>query len=300
MNVHYDGGDWRKEHKKRTKEFNNLFLEEREYYGDLPGMAERMMEGYLNHYKDVEKDWEVLSNEQTYIGTFDGEYEFSFKPDLIIRDHSTPKPEVWIVDHKTVKSLPSSDWRMEDLQSTLYHWAIVQNTDLNPKGFLFNYIRRKAPTVPKVNKDGSISKARIDTDYFTMASFLLDYYQVDSVNKLPKDYKVRLRNLKLDNRFLKRSKLIKPDVLVSRQLEEFGYTVQEMEVWHEIAGDNALNPANKDEDPWVRTMIPSCEWDCEYHDLCMVELLGQDSEFIRKRKYQPSKYTEDRGLGSQR
>lgn len=297
MNVHYGGEDWQKEHQRLTKQFNNLFLEEREHYGDLPGMVERMMENYLYTYQDEEKDWEILYNETTFETTFDSEYTFTFKPDLIIRDHSRPKPEIWIVDHKTVRSIPSGDWRLQDLQSTVYHWAIREGTDLDPKGFIFNYIRRKSPSIPKITKTGLLSKARLDTDYHTLATFLVKYYEVDSVNELPADWKTRLRNLKLSNNFLKRSAIIKPEALVQRQIEELSYTAQEMEVWSEISGPNALNPVNKDEDPWVRTTLPSCEWDCEFHDLCTIELLGQDSTFMRKRKYQPSTYMKERGLG---
>lgn len=287
LSAHYNREDWRGAHAKEVKKFNNLFLEEREHYGNLPELAERMMISYLWRYRHEESEWEVLYNEEVFEVHFDEGDIFDFKPDLIVRDHSTPEKAIWVVDHKTTRSIPSSEWRLEDLQSTLYPWALREGHDLPVKGFIFNYIRRKAPTIPSVNKDGSISKRRIDTDYPTMARFLLEYYEVDHVKKLPTNWKKRLANLKLDNSFFKRSRIIKDDALINRQIEEFSYTAQEIEVWHGIAEE-------QDIEPWVRTMIPSCEWDCPYYNLCMIELLGQDSKFMRRTKYQPSEYRRER------
>lgn len=292
MQAHYAGEDWEKVHKKETKKFNSLFLEEREMYGDLPTLVRRMAESYFWTYRNEDKDWETLYVEETFRVEFGEEKDvFTFKPDLIIRDHSTKEKAIWVVDHKTVKSIPSGEWRLEDLQSTLYPWALREGLDLDIKGFIFNYTRRKVPSIPGINKDGSISRRRIDTDYPTMAKFLLEYYEVDSVNDLPSDWKQRLRNLRGERKFFKRTRMDKVEDLTERQIEEFSYTAQEIEVWHEM-------DEKDDIDPWVRTMIPSCDWDCEFHDLCLIELLGQDSKFIRRSKYQASKYTKGRGLGS--
>lgn len=287
---HYSGGDWKDAHAKEVKKFNNLFLEEREHYGDLPGMAERMMEAYLWHYRKEESEWEVLYVEETFTVDFQEGDQFTFKPDLIVRDHASKDKDIWVVDHKTVRSMPSGEWRLEDLQSTLYPWALREGMDLPIKGFIFNYIRRKSPTIPSINKDGSISKRRIDTDYPTMAKFLLDYYEVDTVRNLPPDWKDRLKVLRSQNNYFRRSRIIKDQALIDRQIAEFSYTAQEIEIWHDMHVEQDL-------DPWVRTMIPSCEWDCDFYDLCMIELLGQDSKFMRRTKYKPSEYAKERGLG---
>lgn len=290
MAAHYSGKDWLKAHAKELKKFNNLFKEERDIYGDLPEQVVRMMEAYLWHYRREEQDWEVLYVEQAFETTFTGDDKFTFKPDLIIRDHSTKEKAIWVVDHKTTKSMPSGEWRIEDLQSTLYPWALREGTDLDIKGFIFNYIRKKSPSIPKINKNGAISRAKLDTDYPTMAKFLMEYYEVDSVNKLSPEWKERLKVLRAERKFFKRSRIDKAPELVDRQVSELAFTVQEMETWHEIY-------EQEDVDPWVRTTIPSCSWDCEFHDLCIIELLGQDSAFMRRSKYQPSKYQKERNLG---
>lgn len=291
LGSYYKGEDWKKVHAQQTKKFNNLFLEEREHYGDLPGMVLRIMESYLWNYRKIEEDWEILYCEQRFDITWGPDNdEFSFKPDLVIRDHSTPQKDVWVVDHKTVKTMPSSEWRMEDLQSTLYPWALRTGMDLPVKGFIFNYIRRKVPSIPKINKDGSISRARLDTDYPTMAKFLLEYFEVKSVNDLPTEWKRRLAVLKTQRTFFRRSKLVKDEHLINRQIEEFSYTAQEIEIWHDMDEEQEI-------DPWVRTLIPSCEWDCEFQPLCLQELLGQDTKFMRRSRYQLSDYQKEKRSG---
>jgi len=107
------------------------------------------------------------------------------------------------------------------------------------------------------------------------------------------DEKKKLQGLKGRTNFFKRSKLIKDEAIINRQIAEFQITAQEMEVWHEMEDD-----PEDDIDPWVRTMIPSCSWDCDFYDLCILELMGQDSKFMRRAKYQPSEYAKKRGLGS--
>lgn len=290
LRVHYSGGDWEKEHRRLTKAFNNLLLEEREYYGpDMPDQIERKMRAYLHHWKKEEEEWEILHVEENFEATFTDGDIFSFKPDLVIRDHGAPGSPIWVVDHKTVGSLPDSEWRLEDLQSTLYPWALNE-LGYEVQGFIFNYIRRKEPTVPSINKDGSISRRRIDTDFYTLATFLKEYFEVDSLNELPKQYKDQLRALKISNSFFRRNRIVKVDALVERQVHEFSITAQEIEVWHQMHEE-------QDDDMWPRTMLPTCDWDCEFQDLCLVELLGQDGKFMRRSKYQPSSYMKGRGIG---
>jgi hypothetical protein len=265
-----------------------MFLEEREFYGPLPEQVERMVRGYFYHYKDDE-DWEVLHVEKEFVapmGNTDGDL-FTFKPDLVVREKSTGL--IGCVDHKTTKSIPSAEYRMSDLQSTLYVWGLRQ-VGIPIDFFTFNYIRSKDPTVPSINQNGSISRRRIDTDYYTLASFLKDYY-ADSWPDIPKEWKVRLRTLKQNSSFLKRTRITKPEKMTNQMLLELDFTMQEMEAYHELHNDGT--------DAWVRTLLKSCEWDCDFQDLCLTELMGSDSTRLRKAKYQGSKYGKERGIGPQ-
>ena len=84
----------------------------------------------------------------------------------------------------------------------------------------------------------------------------------------------------------------KPVAVKDRLIRELDYTTEEMLAFHELAEDEP------DEDPWTRNMIMSCEWDCDYSELCLIELMGGDGKLIRRSKYQPSGYIGGRKLGA--
>ena len=287
LQYHYMGRNWRVAHKKLTKQFMRLLLEEREYYGDLPDEVERMMGSYLHLYAEEDKTWEVLHVEETFVVNHPNGHEFTFKPDLIVRDTDTDQIVCW--DHKTAKSIPSSEYRIADLQSGLYPWGL-RLAGIEVDTFGFNYIRTKPPTQPSINLNGEISKRRIDTDYYTLATFLMDYYK-DVWPDIPKNWKTQLRTLKHSNAYFKRTKLVKPKAVETRLIEELDYTTQEMQAWYEFMEDDP------NADPWVRNMTNSCDWDCDFYELCLIELMGGDGKFIRRTKYQPSKYMEGRKIG---
>src|SRR3990172_591155 len=129
LQAHYSGGDWKKEHARQLRKFNNLFLEEREFYGDLPAQVERAMESYLFHWRREEQDWEILHVEQVFDYKTKGGDVLNFKPDLIVKVLS--KKRIIVVDHKWVTSLPDAEWRMVDLQSTTYVDGVKKATGLD-------------------------------------------------------------------------------------------------------------------------------------------------------------------------
>lgn len=296
LQYHYMGRDWKNALANLTKKFNTLLLEEREFYGDLPGEVKRMMEAYLYLYREEDEDWEILYVEETFVIDHGDGHEFSFKPDLIVRDHALNQTIVW--DHKTTKSIPSAEFRLTDLQSGLYPWGL-DVVGIHVDSFGYNYIRTKAPTVPKINKNGAISKRRIDTDYYTLASFLKDYYAEGiwvsgkefKWPDIPSHWKVQLKTLKEYNTYFKRTRIKKPQVVQDRLVRELDFTTEEIAAYYEMAADNP------GEDIWPRTMLLSCDWDCDFYELCLIELMGGDGKFIRKTKYQPSKYLEGRKIG---
>src|SRR3546814_16765820 len=56
---------------------------------------------------------------------------------------------LWVVDHKTHKTIPKTTDRLLDLQSPLYVWACHQ-AGIPVHGFIWNYVLAKAPSVPKM------------------------------------------------------------------------------------------------------------------------------------------------------
>lgn len=278
----YNGGDWKAEYEKLVKRFKRLSLEDREYYGlDYCESIKDLLTAYIFHWRREEENWEILHVEEKFRVTNPSGDILTFIPDMVIRD--LQDNTIWVVDHKTVKSMPDADMRMGDMQSTIYPWALENSGmfDEPITGFIFNYVRRKAPTVPKINLDGSISKARISTTYYTMYKFLVEYY--GDKKKIPKHYRQQLAALKLDTSYFKRSRIVKSPELIRNQIAELDAVTQDLEAHLEMEED--LAQTDPPQDPWYRSKQMACDWDCSYYDLCFTELMGNDSTFMRKRNF---------------
>ena len=109
-----------------------------------------IIQRYLDHY--YKDSWEIIAVEHEYEMTLGG-FTLVFIPDLVVRING----EVWIVDHKSTASIPD-EWdlyNMSDFQHLLYIEGMRQN-GYDVAGFIFNYIRTKPPTMPKLRKDGTV------------------------------------------------------------------------------------------------------------------------------------------------
>src|SRR5688500_4738089 len=167
LEAHYVGRDWKKVHKAWCRRFSGLFDEEKEKLGDLPNEMYRLMLSYLWHYK-MEGEWEVIEVEKIIEATLPNGMAFKGKVDMLIRDQYG----LWLVDHKTHKIIPSLLSRRLDTQSPAYLWACWEN-GIDVRGFIWNYIKTKAPSTPKMLKSGDrFSKKLGETDYYTFASAL--------------------------------------------------------------------------------------------------------------------------------
>lgn len=92
--------------------------------------------------------------------------------DLVLRDRTTNL--VWLVEHKSTRSVPDSAVRLRDLQTLLYA-EVLSRHGLHVDGVLWNYLRTKVPDVPHQNKDGRFSKAvAIDTTWEVYQKAVID------------------------------------------------------------------------------------------------------------------------------
>jgi len=161
LEYYHSGQDWRALHTKLSAKFDELMDEEKEYYGDMPTEILLIMESYIWHYKlDT---WIVHEVEITLETEFPDGTIFRGKADALIENQFG----LWLVDHKSHKSLPNFDYRLLDTQSALYTWA-AKRSGIPVNGFIWNYLRWKPASVPTLIKDGSrLSKVLGDTDYPT-------------------------------------------------------------------------------------------------------------------------------------
>lgn len=281
MELYYAGEDWITEHARLSAQFALLFDEEKEALGDLPDECLRLMRSYLWHYGADKGDpyhgWEVLDTELTLECPWpDGQGIYRCRLDLLARDQYG----LFIGDHKTHKRLPNHTTRLLDAASALYLWCAREN-GLEVNRFIWNYVRTKAPTVPKLVYVGTareaMSSAAIDTDYPTYACEIKRLGLQDS----PKWDRGLLRSLKSQrwvdgnvqtSPFFRRTTLEKDDDMIARVVAAAMRTRDRMHSY----------PFNEWESV-ERVPDTSCEWMCEFNEICQVELFtGNAARLIRQ------------------
>lgn len=273
LEVHYEGGDWRERHANLTAQFDRLFDEEKEKYGDLPGDIFQVMRAYFWHYQ-YDEDWKVLKTEFTLEAELpDGTLYRGRVDNLVETPHG-----LYIVDHKSHKSLPDIGFRLLDAQSALYIWA-AKKMGYDVKGFIWNYIKWYPPKGIKFNKDGSMSKRQGDMDYPSAVRSL----KVQGEDPKSPEWAPFLRNLynmryKPDSMqlspFFRRDTLEKDDAMLLRVLRENVYTIRRM------------NSYRFDREDYVERVVDrSCTFQCGYQDLCTADLIGGNSDQVRRSQF---------------
>lgn len=286
LEVHTKGGDWRKHHKKLSAQFDKMFDEEKEMYGDMPREIEHLMESYFWHYK---KDpWIYHESEFELEVELPNGSIFRGKVDNLIENSSG----LWLVDHKTHKTLPNLRYKMLDTQSPLYIWAARKN-GIPVNGFIWNYIRWKEPTYPKLAYAGKanerLSKVNIETDYPTFKRGL------KALGQNLEDHKDKLDYLKgqryepgqpQTSPFFLRYVMEKQDDLIERVIKELRRTEKRMRKYD-----------FSDPDAVERTVGRHCEFMCSYTDICGMELFGGNTKPIIKQNFEvgdPLSYYHDK------
>lgn len=264
LEAHYTGKDWRRIHKRRCREYAELFDEEKEKLGDLPHEMKALMLSYLWHYRN-ESEWQVLEVEKKIECEMPDGRLFRGKVDMLIQDDWG----TWLVDHKTHQRFPSLTARQLDVQSPMYIWACWQ-LGIKVDGFIWNYVKTIAPSTPTLLKDGSrFSKKLGDTDYYTFARALkLSRLPVDDY----RDTLERLRAQRFEHGKVQTSSFFQRHVL-ERGDSSLQQAVREFLVTRDKIASYDFNP------DWTeRHNDRSCDWMCDYQDLCIAELHGNNTK----------------------
>lgn len=69
-------------------------------------------------------------------------------------------------EHKSTKSIPREGRRLRDLQTTLYKAILEEALHIKPDYVVWNYLRTKTPTEPKLLQSGQLSRANLDTTWW--------------------------------------------------------------------------------------------------------------------------------------
>lgn len=285
-----NGEDWRALHARHSAKFDQMFDEEKDHYGDLPNEILQIVESYDWHYRD--DPWEWVANEFTLEAEFPDGTLYRGKVDALIENEHG----LWLVDHKTHRTLPDLSFRLRDSQSALYLWAAREN-GLNVQGFIWNYIRWKAPSVPKLlMKADRISDAACDTDYPTFVRALKKYKE-----EHPSTFKIRpqdrakaeyLRTQRYTHgkpqtsEFFRRDFLEKSDDMLDRVMLLNHRTSLRMHNY-DFSNIDAIEMA----DPSYRGFFES------YEDLHVAHIMGTNLRPLMKQNYtvgDPNDYYQDR------
>lgn len=277
LEEHHAGRDWRAMHAKLSTQFNQLFDEEKDFYGNMPEEILVIMESYIWHYKA--DPWKVLETELQIETEFPDGTIYRGKIDALVENQFG----LWLVDHKSHKTLPDHNFRLLDAQSALYIWAALRNK-IPVQGFIWNYLRWKAPSVPSLLKNGTrISDSACDTDYPTMYRALKKYKAENPQFVIRPQDMDKLRMLKgqryewgspQTSTSFQRVVLEKSPEMLKRVAKENYHTSRRMHAY-DFSDAAAVE----------RVVERSCTFSCSYVDLCTADLMGANTRPIIKQNY---------------
>jgi hypothetical protein len=284
------GGDWKKLHKRLSLEFDKMFDEEKDFYGDMPMEILRIMKSYFWHYKH--DPWKYLETELELTATMPNGVLLRIKFDALVETQFG----LYLVDHKSHKTLPKITYRLLDTQSPIYTWVALQN-GIPVQGFIWNYVRWKEPTIPKMAYVGTkrqrLSLRDVETDYPTFKRTLKQYEEEHVLD--PALHKDKLDMLKRQryrpgepqtSPFFRRDVFEKQPDLIERVLKEAMRSADRMNHYDW-----------SDPDAVERTVGRHCDFMCSYRDLCSMELLGGNTRPMIKQNYKvgdPMDYYHDK------
>lgn len=186
--------------------------------------------------------------------------------DAILKDTTTNF--IWCTDYKFRKSLSPDEDEANNIQNATYAYA-CQKMGIDITGTMtWQHVNTPAAD-PKINKDGTISKAKIKTTLEHYTEFCLNHgIEVDEALLMEMDEKLR-------------------DIEWYRATYEYRNSETVGRIWKEcvLPGAKAIKSAHGQRAVNYRSLYPwNCKM-CQYQSLCQAELRGYDAEYIMTNDY---------------
>lgn len=172
-----------------------------------------------------------------------------------------------IEDHKTFSVTPDADVAFMSTQKHLYAKAVEELTGYMPKEFLWDYIKNKPASEPKVLKSGKLSEAQsksITPHSWRRACKKLGIKDKEYIKK-----GVELYGSNIDSFFYQVREPINPD-FVNETFKNF------KEVVADIVNKGHVNK--------VKSCGTNCSW-CEMKPICIAEAYGNDLEKVLEENF---------------
>lgn len=251
---------WKKAHQKTKKLlWDKIFDEEKEMYGeDFPDVIESLAEHYFDHWMGWHEQWEIIAVEEAHSVDTKFGFPIRWKTDLIVKDKEDGK--VWLVETKNKKKIPGVDERILQPQGHAYCFLTQKKTGLKIGGIIWNYIRTSPVPRPKINKNGTLSKRKINTD---QRSMLLSLQEAD---------------IKLEGGMEEIFNELPPTLALERIPLSVNFEIGEKWVRQWVERARRAQAIKKP----LRSWLHDCKTHCDYYLLCQAELRGDvDSELIK-------------------
>lgn len=272
--VHRDGHDWRDRHAElKARNWDNFLPEEREELGgNLPEAVERLMRGYLAHWRDEDKLFRVVDTEINEVVELPNGMELNIIIDVIVEEISDGG--LWIWDYKTVSRFYPMDFMLLDSQLALYFWAAGKKLGYrNLQGAVLDELITKPPTLPKFLEKSEMYERRknLHCDAYTY------YGLLKRTGQDPRKYADYLRFLRSRHpEWWRRTRMPRDEAMTRQVVREIMATGQDMQ---RVTKRGVF----------TRTARKECQYDCDFLEPCMAQLQGADIAPIIKLKYDRSK-----------
>lgn len=236
----------------------------------LPHLIERY---FVTHGLDDAQQQEILLVEQPVVVPVTGLDVSKGVIDLVTRDRASGKTLIW--EHKSHKSIPSTGYRLRDLQTTLYTFKLRETFNIRVDAVQWNYLRTVVPPAPARNKNDApgkrLSRAKIDT------TAVVYMQAINETGEDPADYRdilIGLANAERDRWFprFRHALVAQEDIL----LRDYTLTTERI-VFRRRAW------AEGNEQP-VRTLSRACDY-CAYRYLCDAVIMGGDADELIGLRY---------------
>lgn len=182
--------------------------------------------------------------------------------DLIVQDKTNG--QIWLVDYKFRSALASDDDERFNLQNVMYMKA-AECLGINCTGTMTYQYLNTAPSLPSVNKNGTVSRAKIKTTWAQYAAFC------ESVGQNPNDYAEEMIPKLAEIEWFRATKELRSEDMISR-------------VWNQI-----IIPTVREIKSTKKKCIPSmysmnCHG-CSFVELCQGNLRNYDYQFIQDAEF---------------
>ncbi len=175
--------------------------------------------------------------------------------DLVAREKETGL--IWVIDYKTRQQLQSETIEEVNLQMASYQYLALRH-GVPTVGSLTFQILAKEPSIPKLNKDGTMSRQKIATDWTTYRQALVE-------NGLdPADYAEMEEKLNVE---------------FWRESRAYRSVLEIKNTWREVIQRMAWDMRRRTPHYWRKMNIFNCR-QCWAREYCLEELRGGDTDFL--------------------